>query len=129
MLPPDHRKFYMDLKSYYLIEPFLCVHAGIQPAKPLDQQEEEVLYWIRDEFILNRHLLPYTVIFGHTPQRQVLFHLPYKIGLDTGLVYGNELSCLELQEKVLYQIRRGKKEVTRKIVKDEWEPRHQAIRA
>ena len=36
------------------------------------------------------------MLFGHTPQREVRLHLPYKIGLDTGLVYGNRLSCLEL---------------------------------
>jgi hypothetical protein len=47
------------------------------------------------------------VIFGHTPQREVLWHLPYKIGLDTGCVYGNKLSCLEFTTGTLYQVPRN----------------------
>ena len=121
VIPREHMQFLLGLKTFYLLEPYLCVHAGIRPSVPLNQQLEEDLLWIRDEFILNPHPLPYTVLFGHTPQREVFFHLPYKVGLDTGLVYGNQLSCLEVQEKVLYQIKQGGKKVTRWIVRDEWE--------
>lgn len=120
-IPPSHLEFLQNSRLYYLMEPFLCVHAGIHPAKPLEQQVGEELIWIRDEFILNRHPLPYTVLFGHTPQREVLFHLPYKVGLDTGLVYGNKLSCLEVEEKVLFQIGRGQRKVAQISVKDRWE--------
>jgi serine/threonine protein phosphatase 1 len=120
LIPPAHLKFLRELKNYYVTQSFLCVHAGIHPNKPLDQQEEEEMLWIRDEFILNRHVLPYTVLFGHTPQEKVLFHLPYKVGLDTGLVYGNQLSCLELKDKSLFQIAKGKKKVTQKSVGAHW---------
>jgi hypothetical protein len=61
------------------------------------------------------------VLFGHTPQQEVLFHLPYKIGLDTGLVFGNVLSCLEVEEKVLFQVARGRKKVRQTIVRDRWD--------
>ena len=121
VIPQEHLVFLQELKTYYLQDPYLCVHAGIHPSRPLIHQLEEELLWIRDEFILNPHSLPYTVLFGHTPQRDVFFHLPYKIGLDTGLVYGNQLSCLEINEKVLYQIGRGGKTVKRRIVRDQWE--------
>ncbi|MFQ5681996.1 MAG: metallophosphoesterase family protein [Candidatus Binatia bacterium] len=120
-IPESHLEFLKELKVHYLMEPFLCVHAGIHPLKPFSQQIEEELLWIRDEFIHNQHKLPYTVLFGHTPQREVLFHLPYKIGLDTGLVFGNNLSCLEVKEKVLFQIKRGDKKVTRRSVSDQWQ--------
>ena len=120
LLPPAHLKFFNELKRHHIIGGFLCVHAGINPAKPLDEQAEEEMLWIRDDFILSRHDLPYTVLFGHSPQEDVLFHLPYKIGLDTGLVYGNRLSCLELEEKVLFQIGRGQKKPTRRSVKKHW---------
>jgi hypothetical protein len=36
-----------------------------------------------------------------------LLDLPYKVGLDTGLVYGGKLSCLEVNEKKLLQVRKG----------------------
>jgi len=120
LIPQAHIKFLQGLKSFYLAKPFLCVHAGIHPNKPFDQQVEEEMLWIRDEFILNRHALPYTVLFGHTPQEKVLFHLPYKVGLDTGLVYGNMLTCLELDEKVLFQIGRGKKRINRTSAERKW---------
>jgi len=121
LIPKSHLDFLKGLRTSYLMEPFLCVHAGIHPGKPLSQQEEEDLLWIRDEFISQRHFLPYTVLFGHTPQREVLFHLPYKIGLDTGLVYGNKLSCLEIQEKVLFQVGRGQKRVVQRAAGNPWE--------
>lgn len=119
-IPASHIDFLERLRTYCLIEPFLCVHAGIQPSKPLDEQTEKDFLWIRDEFIFNSHPLPYTVLFGHTPQRQVFFDLPYKIGLDTGLVYGNQLSCLEVKNKTLFQIERRNKTVTRRNVADQW---------
>jgi serine/threonine protein phosphatase 1 len=77
----------------------------------LSQQSEEELFWIRDEFILKPHPLPYTVLFGHTPHREVFYDLPYKVGLDTGLVYGNKLSCLEVSEKLLFQVDRHARKV------------------
>jgi serine/threonine protein phosphatase 1 len=120
-IPERHLSFLLRLKRYEIVDSYLCVHAGINPAKPLTEQSEEELFWIRDEFILKPHPLPYTVLFGHTPQREVLYHLPYKIGLDTGLVYGNRLSCLELSEKVLFQIARGAKRVFRTSVGERWE--------
>lgn len=119
-IPEDHLKFFMELKVFYLMDPYLCVHGGINPAKSLGEQEEKEMLWIRHQFIDSRHPLPYTVLFGHTPFEDVLFDLPFKVGLDTGLVYGNTLSCLEVSEKVLFQVKRGSKRVNRIKVKDRW---------
>src|ERR1044072_3953919 len=85
-----------------------------------DDQTDEEFFWIRNAFIYSSHRLPFTVLFGHTPQATVLYDLPYKVGLDTGLVYGNMLTCLDLDEKVLYQINRGKKRVRRTSVQRKW---------
>jgi serine/threonine protein phosphatase 1 len=122
LIPRSHLNFFEELKDYYITGDFLCVHAGIHPNKPLDSQRED-LFWIRDEFIHGTHDFPYTVLFGHTPQATVLFHLPYKVGLDTGLVYGNELSCLAIEEKILFSIGRGKKQVRRRSVRELWNDR------
>jgi len=40
--------------------------------------------------------------------------------LDTGLVYGNMLTCLEVDEKVLFQIGRGRKNVQKTSVQRKW---------
>jgi len=119
-MPPAHLAFYQALENYYLTGSYLCVHAGIHPDKSLREQSDEDLLWIRDLFLRSSHTLPYTILFGHTPQTSVLYHLPYKIGLDTGLVYGNMLTCLETDEKVLYQIGRGKKRVGKTSVQQKW---------
>jgi serine/threonine protein phosphatase 1 len=83
------------------------VHAGIRPSRPLAAQQDEDLLWIRDEFIAAPHPLPYTIVFGHTPQRLVLADLPYKIGIDTGCVYGGALTCLSVPDGRVWQVRLG----------------------
>jgi len=112
-IPPDHVVFFLALVNYHVTEHYLCVHAGVNPVKALAEQTDEELLWIRHPFLYSSHILPYTILFGHTPQHSVLYDLPYKIGLDTGLVYGNMLTCLETDEKILYQIGRGKKRVNK----------------
>ncbi len=119
-MPPAHREFYQSLESYYLTGPYLCVHAGIHPLKSLQEQTDEELLWIRDPFLHSPHALPYTILFGHTPQHAVLYHLPYKIGLDTGLVYGNMLTCMDTDEKIIYQIGRGNKRVSKTSIQQKW---------
>ena len=120
-IPVAHVRFYEALEKYHRMDSFLCVHAGIHPQKPLTEQTDEEFFWIRNAFIYSSHGLPYTVLFGHTPQSTVLYDLPYKIGLDTGLVYGNMLTCLDVDEKVLYQIHRGKKSINRTSVQRKWD--------
>jgi serine/threonine protein phosphatase 1 len=119
-IPPDHLSFFRSLQNHYLMDSYLCVHAGINPQKSWAEQTEEELLWIRNTFIYCSHTLPQTVLFGHTPQATVLYDLPYKVGLDTGLVYGNMLTCLEVDEKVVFQIGRGKKRVNRTSVQRRW---------
>lgn len=110
-LPAGHRDFLTGLRSHVYLDAFLCVHAGVRPTRPLTAQSEEDLLWIREDFIAKPHPFPCTVLFGHTPQREVLVDLPFKVGLDTGLVYGNRLSCLEVDANRIWQIRRGEQTV------------------
>ncbi len=119
-LPEEHRAFLLGLTTHVELGRFYCVHAGVRPSRPLDRQLEEDLLWIRQEFIDPPHPFPYTVAFGHTPQREVRMHLPFKIGLDTGLVYGNKLSCLELGSGELIQIGRHASSVQRRSLAAEF---------
>jgi serine/threonine protein phosphatase 1 len=112
LLPDEHVAFFRDCQLQHLEAPFLFVHAGIRPGVPLAQQDEEDLLWIRDEFFSQPHALPYTVVFGHTPTREARVELPYRIGLDTGVVYGNKLSCLDVDARRLIQVGRGARRVT-----------------
>jgi serine/threonine protein phosphatase 1 len=112
-LPAEHLAFFEALLPWHVADRFLLVHAGIRPFLPLEEQDPEDLVWIREEFIASPHGLPYTVVFGHTPQRQVLVDPPYKIGIDTGCVYGGRLTAVELTEGVLHQVAYGERRVQR----------------
>jgi serine/threonine protein phosphatase 1 len=110
-LPPAHVDFLHGLATSYHRPPYLFVHAGILPTRQLEEQSVEDMLWIRQEFIFNAHEIGATVVFGHTPMRAVMIDLPYKLGIDTGLVYGGKLTCLEFTEGISYQVARGSKQV------------------
>ncbi len=115
-LPGAHLDFMNRLATSYLRPPYLFVHAGIMPTRQLEEQQAEDMLWIRQEFIYNPHKIDATVVFGHTPMKGVMIDLPYKLGIDTGLVYGGKLTCVEFTEGVLYQVQRGHRAVrTRSI--------------
>ncbi len=66
----------------------LCVHAGVDPDRPLDAQRERDVLWIRDPFLrpAERATEPWapgvTVVHGHTPNAYGVF--AHRIGVDTG---------------------------------------------
>jgi serine/threonine protein phosphatase 1 len=110
-LPANHLEFFQRLENYHLRAPYLFVHAGVLPGRSLADQNVEDMLWIRHDFIFYPHTIDATVVFGHTPMRTVMMDLPSKMGIDTGLVYGGKLSCVELTEGLLYQIGRGSRQV------------------
>lgn len=111
LLPAAHLEFLRSLDTCVTLAEFVFAHAGIHPEKSLAEQSPQDLIWIRSEFTKAEHTLGATVVFGHTPFEDVMLHLPYKIGIDTGIVYGNKLSCVELVEGELYQVEAGEREV------------------
>jgi serine/threonine protein phosphatase 1 len=110
-LPDAHLAFLRGLERYAIIDDFVFAHAGLNPLRDLRFQLNDDLFWIRDEFIANMHYFEKTVVFGHTPFEDVLFHLPYKIGIDTGLVYGSALTCVEVRDEQVFQIELKEKKI------------------
>ena len=102
---------FKGLELGVMLAEFVFVHAGINPRVPLEQQSSHDVMWIRGDFTHAPHSVGKTVVFGHTPFEDVLLHLPYKIGIDTGLVFGNRLSVVELVHGQLYQIEQGETKV------------------
>lgn len=101
LLPPEHEQFYRELLPYYETPDYIFVHAGLKPGVPLKEQEEKDLFWIRGEFITSMEDFGRLVIFGHTPFKRPL-EMPNKIGIDTGAVYGNLLTCLKLPQREFF---------------------------
>lgn len=106
-MPETHLRFLDELETSHLWRDVRIVHAGIRPGVPWEQQKVEDLLWIREEFLDHPHDLGVVVVFGHTPHRRVVSQLPYRIGIDTGCVYGGALTCLVLPEGEAYEVRLG----------------------
>ena len=101
-IPPDHMEFFKSLRLFYETEEFIFVHAGLRPRVPLESQNTEDLLWIRDKFVSSKYDFGKRVIFGHTPLKKPLVE-PNKIGIDTGAVYGNALTCIQLPNLVFFK--------------------------
>lgn len=103
-LPPEHYEFFQQLRLTYETQDYIFVHGGLKPGVPLAEQQEEDLLWIREEFLISEEDFGRRVIFGHTPFPKP-FIWPNKIGIDTGAVYGNYLTCIKLPEEKFYSSR------------------------
>ena len=100
-IPPEHREFFKSLKLFYETEDYIFVHAGLRPKVSMESQDTEDLLWIRDKFLNTRYDFGKPVIFGHTPLGGPLVE-SNKIGIDTGAVYGNQLTCVQLPDMVFF---------------------------
>lgn len=70
------------------------VHAGVHPARPLDQQRPRDLLWIREPFLSSDTNFGRLIVHGHTP---IANGIPdqriNRLNIDTGAVYGRALSA------------------------------------
>lgn len=96
-IPVAHRNFLSSLTLFHETEEYIFVHAGLKEKVPLDRQKHEDLLWIREKFIYSTYDFEKQVVFGHTPFTEPLV-MPNKIGVDTGAVYGNKLTCVKLPQ-------------------------------
>jgi serine/threonine protein phosphatase 1 len=103
LIPTRHLDFFDALRQYYETDQYIFVHAGLKANIPLEKQNEWDMLWIRDEFIYSDFDFGKRVIFGHTPFREPLI-FDNKIGIDTGAVYGNKLTCVELPAVEFYSV-------------------------
>lgn len=97
-----HLQFFRSLLPYYESDQYVFVHAGVRSELPMNEQTIDDLLWIRFAFIENRKDFGKTVVFGHTPMKNLMIE-KNKIGIDTGAVYGGKLTCVELPAMKIYQ--------------------------
>jgi serine/threonine protein phosphatase 1 len=100
-LPADHRSFLEGLPLFFRAGGYLFTHAGIVPGEDIETCPPDRLLTVRRTFLEYTGKLDETVIFGHTP-----FLTPFvtrdRIGIDTGAVYGNLLTTVELPANRFY---------------------------
>jgi len=103
LVPKEHVRFFKSLEPYIELENYYFVHAGFRPGIKIKEQKLQDMLWIRQEFIDSKYDFGKKVIFGHTPLDEPLIR-KNKIGIDTGAVYGDKLTCLELPKEKFYSV-------------------------
>lgn len=83
LVPAEHRAFLEGLPLYLRRPGLLFVHAGIRPGVALEDQAEQDLIWIRDDFYAEEGPLPWLVVHGHTIVSSPT-HFGNRIDIDTG---------------------------------------------
>ena len=97
-IPQAHRDFITSLPNSCLIEDYLFVHAGIRPGIPVDEQAENDLRWIREDFLSSNVRHPYVVVHGHSISERV-DERSNRIGIDTGAYRSGRLTAVGLQHQ------------------------------
>lgn len=95
-MPEPHYRFLAQLERYVALGDYVFVHAGVDPAKPLDQQTDDTLFWTRKAFLEDRRHYSHRVVHGHTPVDE-----PYvdsrRIAVDTGAYATGRLTAVRLE--------------------------------
>ena len=107
-IPRRHVEFLQSLELSFESGDYLFVHAGVDPARPLDQQAIDDLLWIREPFLNSRRDLGQVVVHGHTVEAEPVIR-PNRIGIDTGACWTGCLTCLVLEEGVFRFLTTGGK--------------------
>ncbi len=114
---PEHHRLLTGAEEYYIENDQLFVHGGIDPGRPIDEQERETFIWDRNlvnlalnkkELGIEEQLSHYTRIFvGHTPTLNYGSDVPIKACevwmMDTGASYYGRLSMMDLDTGTIYQ--------------------------
>jgi serine/threonine protein phosphatase 1 len=96
-MPAEHMSFLQSLKISHSHGKYFLCHAGVRPGVPLEQQNDEDLLWIRDEFLNSKLDFGKIVVHGHTPHEEPEV-LPNRINIDTGAFATGQLTCVVLDE-------------------------------
>ncbi|MCW5771168.1 MAG: serine/threonine protein phosphatase [Rhodospirillaceae bacterium] len=95
-LPQSHLDFYTNLDFSRVEGDFFFVHAGIRPGVPLDNQTDEDMLWIREEFLGCDDDFGKVVVHGHTISWEPEVKCN-RIGIDTGAFASGVLTALVLE--------------------------------
>lgn len=95
-VPPTHFEFLNSLERYVVYGDYAFVHAGVDAARPLEEQTDDDLYWIRERFLSSRRRFSHRVVHGHTPVDR-----PYadsrRIAVDTGAYASGTLTAARFE--------------------------------
>jgi serine/threonine protein phosphatase 1 len=97
VVPKVHRAFLSSLKNSISINGYFFCHAGVRPNIPLDRQNENDLFWIRDEFLRSDNDFGKMIIHGHSPHEWPEVKRN-RVNIDTGAFATGRLTCLVIED-------------------------------
>jgi len=104
LVPPSHEAFLASCVPWHETETHLFVHASVDPALPLEAQDENRLFWTRADFSAPPHLSGKHVVCGHTALRD---GVPRTNGhltcIDTFAYGGGWLTALDVRTGAYWQ--------------------------
>ena len=95
-VPAGHRAFLAGFETMIRLGDYLFVHAGIRPGVTLEEQEQNDLYWIRDEFLSHRDSFGAMVVHGHSITEDIDVRTN-RIGIDTGAFATGRLTAIGIE--------------------------------
>ncbi|MGO7869318.1 metallophosphoesterase family protein [Rhizobium leguminosarum] len=97
---PQHLQWAADRPLMHVDRHRIFVHAGVDPAFPLDRQSQDDLLWMR--FVAGepgeywgKHL-----VHGHTPSMSNPMTTGNRTNIDSACVFGGKLSCAVFDDDV-----------------------------
>lgn len=110
-IPENHLDFLNSLALFAQTKDTFFVHAGV-PDVPLNSivpvLHKETLLWVREEFFNSKFKWNKVIVHGHTPVETVEFY-PHRINVDTGCVFDQSLSAVELPGRIVHSVKKIKK--------------------
>ena len=107
-VPEAHRRFLRELLLVWESERHFFVHAGV-PDMPLAElvptDHKELLLWVRTPFLKSKFRWGKLIVHGHSPVDAPEFK-DNRINLDTGCVFGNRLTALDVSSMKVYSVDR-----------------------
>ncbi len=89
----SHADWIAALPFYFDDGKRFFVHAGVDPSRPLMEQSEEDMLWIREPFLSYGGHFERLVVHGHTPVRNGPDIRHNRLNIDTGAVLGGRLTA------------------------------------
>lgn len=96
LVPAEDRAFLESFEEYIVAGDYVLVHAGIDPARPLEEQRRSDMLWIRERFLRHEEPMSHVVVHGHTIFEDVV-DTQHRIGIDTGAFRTGRLTALVLE--------------------------------
>lgn len=93
-LPKPHLDWFRSLPSALDDGLRFYVHAGVDPARSLTDQDDSALLWIREPFLSDPRDYGRLIVHGHTPTLNGMPELQRnRLNIDTGAAYGGPLTA------------------------------------